>query len=206
MPYVLGALLGDGCAYHWGNHFQIWLVGEEEFTEKFARKLSSCLQRKVKHYRYGSKNAWFVRVDNAELFFLFRSVRKDHSLIGMLVEEIGPLNGWREFVEGFFDAEGCIKFIRGAERRTPKPCLDFCNTDLGLLHIIQTAMRETLGMESGISTQQTEPSRRTTYHLRIYSRAGIARFFDIMSTTKLSEEKKLLLDAWITKRSWGKLT
>ncbi|MDG7007998.1 MAG: LAGLIDADG family homing endonuclease [Nitrososphaerota archaeon] len=165
--YVLGALLGDGCAYHWRNHFQVWLAGEEAFTVKFALKLSVCLGREVKRYKYASKNAWFVRVDNAELFFLFQSVRTDNSKIKSLVDEINPAGGWLQFVEGFFDAEGCVKIIGGKERKTPKVCLDLCNTNYELLDMVRTVVKQQLGTGAGISAQKTAPPGKTAYHLRI---------------------------------------
>ncbi len=196
--YVLGALLGDGCIYHWRNHFQVWLVGEEAFTAKYARMLSACLGREIKNYKYGSKNAWFVRVDNAELFYLLQSVRRDHSRIAETVEEIDMKQGWARFIEGFFDAEGCVKIIGGRERRTPKACLDFCNTDLRLLELVRLALAK-LGIKSAISEQKTDLPRRTSFHLRMYSKAGIADFLALIQTTKLTESKKPLVYAWLAK-------
>jgi intein-encoded DNA endonuclease-like protein len=110
-------------------------------------------------------------------------------LIKSIVGEIDPGRGWISFVEGFFDAEGCVKIIGGKERRTPSACLDFCNTDFGLVAIIQDALRG-IGISSGVSTQQAKPPRKTCYHLRIYSKAGIARFLELIPTTKLTEAKK----------------
>src|SRR3989338_9675747 len=48
--YVLGALLGDGCIYHWKklNRHIINIAGEKEFTEKYADKLSKCTRNRVK--------------------------------------------------------------------------------------------------------------------------------------------------------------
>lgn len=197
--YVLGALLGDGCIYHWRNHFQVWLAGEEAFTVKFALKLSKCLGREVRHYKYGSKNAWFVRVDNAELYFLFQSVRSDRALIRKLVYDVDPANGWLHFIEGFFDAEGCVKIIRGEERKTPKVCLDFCNTDYELLSLAKQALEEDLGIKAGMSIQRASPPRKTAWHLRIYSKAGVTKFFEVIHTTKLTEEKRPLVISWLTK-------
>ena len=198
--YVLGALLGDGCLYHWRNRFQVWLVGEAEFTEKYANKLSVCLGRNVKHYKYGSKNAWFVRIDNSELFFLFRSVRNDHASIGKLADEIDSRRGRMEFIEGVFDAEGCVKIIRGKGRKTPKTCLDICNTDLDLLLIVMEAMRTSLGIESRISTQSATPGRKRCYHLRVYSKAGVQRFLGTLHTTKLTKQKQAIVEMWLAKK------
>src|SRR5947208_535274 len=50
--YAIGALLGDGNIYFWRNTYEIWLLGEREFASKFARKISSCLDRNVPFYPY----------------------------------------------------------------------------------------------------------------------------------------------------------
>lgn len=200
LPYVLGALLGDGCIYHWRNRFQVWLVGEERFAAKFASKASACVARRVSYYKYGSKNAWFVRLNNAELYFLFRSVRNDHSLIENIIDDVGRDRGWVEFIEGFFDAEGCVKIIRGKERKTPKVCLDFCNTDFGLLRIVRWGLRSTMGIEAGVSTQRVVQPRKRCYHLRVYSKLGVEKFLSAIRTTKMTGEKRAILQAWLAKR------
>ena len=50
--YVLGALMGDGCAYYWakGKSYMVLLVGEKEFIEKYSNKLFICTGSKVKGY------------------------------------------------------------------------------------------------------------------------------------------------------------
>lgn len=197
--YVLGALLGDGCIYHWKGNFQIWLVGEREFAAKFADKLTRCLGRQVRYYKYGKKNAWFVRIGNAELFFLVEGARRDTATVERLVRESGSAHGWVEFIEGFFDAEGCVKVIRERIRQTPKICLDICNTNLGLLAVVQGAARKVLGIELRLSKQTASPPHRTSYHLRIYKKDDVRRFLEAVPTTKLTDGKKPLVEAWLTK-------
>ena len=162
--------------------------------------MSQCLGGEVRNYKYGSKNARFVRIDNAELFFLFQSIRENHNLMREIVEEIDPVRGWMHFVEGIIDAEGCFKIIRGRERRTPKACLDTCNTDLSLLNLVREALKEHMGIDSGMSTQKEIPPRKTFYHLRIYSKEGVARFLSVTEATKLTNEKKPMVDAWLRKK------
>lgn len=192
--------MGDGCPYYWRGHYTVWLVGEREFAAKFASKLSVCLGRDVKHYKYGTKNAWFVSVGNAELFFLFKAVRRDYSLVQKLVDEIGTGSEWLLFIEGLFDAEGCVKIIRGEGRPTPKVCLDFCNTNKRLIDLLHRVIRKELGIFTGISKQVAEPPRRTSYHLRIYQKESIATFLQAVSTTKLTPEKRPVVEHWLAKR------
>jgi intein-encoded DNA endonuclease-like protein len=196
--YVLGALLGDGWAYHWRGNFQVGVVGEHEFTSKFAKKLSVCLGRVVKNYKYGAKNAWFVRVGNAELYFLFKTIRRDLTRVDRLIEQISGPQGQMAFVEGFFDAEGCVKIIREKVRRTPKICLDICNTDWKLLMFTKSLITRATGIEPKLSVQHSKRvGTSTSYHLRIYRKRDIKRFLDSVPTVKLSSEKLPLVNAWL---------
>src|SRR3989338_564636 len=63
--YVIGALLGDGCLYRWRvtNNYVI-LVGDFLFTEKYAKMLNICTNKRVKNYIDRHKNVWFVRSNN----------------------------------------------------------------------------------------------------------------------------------------------
>ena len=154
--YVLGALLGDGCPYLWRSRYQVWLVGEEDFSAKYAEKISTVIGRQVKHYKYGKKNAWFVEVQNAELYFLLREARRDPSILERLVEQAGMGRGWLELVDGFFDAEGCVKVTKERVRKTPKICLDACNADLPLIEAVRSATTKSLGIQSHLSTPESE--------------------------------------------------
>ena len=104
-----------------------------------------------------------------------------------------------QWIEGLFDAEGCVKIISGKERLTAKVCLDLTNTDLDLVLMAQRAMKLAMGIETGISAQGPTPNRKSAYHLRIYSKAGVARFFSRVQTPKLTERKRPLLEAWLSK-------
>ena len=93
-----------------------------------------------------------------------------------------------------------MKVIREKARRTPKICLDFCNTDLGLLNQVKEAILSELGIESSVTSQDGKPPRKTAYHLRIYRKDDIAKFLVAIPTTKLTEEKRPLVEAWLAKR------
>jgi intein-encoded DNA endonuclease-like protein len=199
LMYVIGALLGDGCICHSKGRFHIWLVGEEAFAAKFATKLSLCLGREVSHYKYGKKNAWFVHFGNAELYFLVKTIRKDSSEIRALTEMIGSERGLLELVEGFFDAEGCVKIIDKTTRRIPKVCLDFCNTDLAILGLVWRATYRAMGICFKLSRDPPRPRRKPTYHLRIYKKDEIREFLSSIPTTKLDERKSRYAEEWFLK-------
>jgi hypothetical protein len=118
--YVLGALLGDVYIYKWKNYYFVGiLVAEHNFAKKFASKLSS-LGRPAKAYFYRRRKLWFVRQNNRELFELFRDLRKDPISVIKLAK-YGDFNkNSLQFVEGFFDAEGCVKLVKEKVRKTPK--------------------------------------------------------------------------------------
>lgn len=165
-----------------------------EFAVKFASKLSACLGREVHYYRFGPKNAWFVRVGNAELYFLIQDIRRNPAIIRKLVHEVGSTRGWVELIEGR------VKIIREKVRRTPKVCIDFCNTDPRLLEIISEASLAGLGIRLRSSVQQVAPPRKTAYHLRIYRKDGVRKFLNMVPTTKLTNQKKPIAERWVTKR------
>ena len=109
--YVLGALLGDGCIYNWKitNNYAI-LVGDYNFATKYAKMLAVCTTTKTKPYIDRSKNIWFVRSNNFELYSLFKKLREDLKSLMQLID----INNGKyplSFIEGFFDAEGCVKVI-----------------------------------------------------------------------------------------------
>ena len=186
--------------YHWRGRYQVWVVGEKEFAAKFASKLSKCLGREVRYYKYGGKNAWFVSVKNADLFLLFKGIRKDPASIRFLVDEIGSQSSWLQFVEGLLDAEGCVKIIKEANRRTAKVCLDVCNTDLGILGIMWRATYHSLGIRFRISRDPLFEGRKPAFHLRIYRKDEVERFLSAIPTTKLTSGKKELVEKWMDKK------
>lgn len=195
--YVLGALLGDGCVYRWKptNNYVI-LVGDKKFTTKYSEMLEPCISKKDKPYPIRSKNVWFVRSNNFELYSFFKKAREDPAYL----RELLARNDERSktlFVEGFFDAEGCVKIIKEKCRKTPKICLDITNTNYGFLELVKRLLKE-LDIESAYSIQEPkDDTRKTAYHLRIYKKEFVKRFFENISTTKLKEEKVVYLENWL---------
>lgn len=200
--YVIGSLLGDGCTYLWKNRYYIWLLGEREFCLKYARMIPSCTSKaKAKPYPYRGRNVWFVKFQNAELYFLIRRIRKDLNVLSNLLGRGDRLANSLHLIEGFFDAEGCVKVIKEEVRRTPKICLDFCNTNRSLLEFIRKALKDALGIEGRFSSQKdTKSNRKVIHHLRIYRKDAVRRFLLDIDTTKLKPEKMKYVENWLQEK------
>lgn len=198
--YVLGALMGDGCLYRWKptNNFVI-LVGDKRFATKYSKYLKLCLGRQqVKPYIDRSKNIWFVRTNNFALYELFKKVRVDLVYLEDLIAKYGKQAGIF-FIEGFFDAEGCIKIIKEPSRITPKVCLDMTNTNYELLCLVHQLLLKNLNVESHFSTQKPYGNRKECYHLRIYKKDDIRKFLKLLPTTKLKANKAILVNNWLSR-------
>jgi len=196
--YALGALLGDGCIYSWKitNNYVI-LVGDNRFTKKYANMLRKCIAQRVKPYIIRSKNVWFVRSNNFELYTFFKKAREDPVYLVELVERQDSRSKIL-FIEGFFDAEGCVKVIKEKARKTPKICLDMANNNLSFLELMKKLLLEQMDIESGFSIQRyKDKKKKTTYHLRIYKKEHVMRFFENISTTKLKKKKVAYLQNWL---------
>ena len=199
--YVLGALLGDGCAYYWkklGRHL-INLVGDQEFTAKYAKTISECTNRNPKPYLNAKRNFWYVNLGSVELYFLFKEIKGDLNKLQIMLEKENYRINALKFIEGFFDAEGCVKIIKEKVRKTPKICLDITNTNFELLDLIRRLLKEHLDIEAKYSIQKADgiKNKKIAYHLRIYKKAFIKRFFENINTTKLKKEKVTYVQNWL---------
>lgn len=106
------------------------------------------------------------------------------------------------FLEGFFDAEGCVKIIKEPVRKTPKICPDITNTELEYLEITGKILLQQLGIEARYSSQEAYLSkdghpRKKSYHLRIYKKEYARKFFENIHTTKLKPEKLQYVENWL---------
>ncbi len=199
--YVLGALLGDGCAYHWKkqNKYMVIVSGEKEFIDKYSDKLLVCMKRRIKGYPEKSKNVWHLRTWNIELYLLLRNTRKDLESLKNLFKTKNHEKAL-QFIEGYFDAEGCVKIIKEKVRKTPKICLDICNTDYSILEVIRKLFKRHFNIEARYSIQKPKlhwNGNKTSYHLRIYRKEYIQRFFDKFHTIKLKPEKVSYVENWL---------
>ncbi len=196
--YVLGALLGDGCIYNWKiTRNYVILVGDRIFTKKYSKMLASCISKVDKPYIIRSKNVWFVRSNNFELYSFFKKARENSVYLENLLAQT-DMRSKLLFVEGFFDAEGCVKIIKEKVRRTPKICLDITNTNYGFLESIRKILNEASIISAYSIQEPKDDNRKRAYHLRVYKKECIKRFFENISTTKLKEEKIIYLKNWLS--------
>ena len=203
--YVLGALLGDGCAYKWRktNGHRLILAGDHAFAWKYAGKISLCIGRNVKAYPNRRQHIWFVSTRNDEVAALFLNIRKGHLSVLRLMEQGDSEMNCVAFVEGFFDAEGCVKIVREPVRKIPKICLDITNTNFELLESVRLSLKSGLEIEARYSSQEAYLSkdgspRKKSYHLRIYKKSDVKKFLENISTTKLTEKKKPAVREWLS--------
>lgn len=201
--YVLGALLGDGCIYKYKpTNNKVILSGDEKFTRKFAEKLSLCIDRPVKNYINRRRHHWFVSVDNYQLYEMFKRSRENIEFLDRQIAENGP-GAAISFIEGYFDAEGCVKVIKEEIRKTPKICLDITNTNLTHLELVRKLLERHMKIIAKYSNQEAYTDkngrpRKKSYHLRIYKKEYIRRFCQLITTTKLYKEKQRYLQNWLT--------
>lgn len=191
---MLGALLGDGCLYRYKiTQHRVILIGDKNFTTKYSDQLFLCTNKKDKAYINRSKNIWFVNSNNFKLFSLFQKTRHNINYLEKLIKENGK-EASILFVEGFFDAEGCVKIIKEKIRKTPKICLDITNTNYDYLEIIKNILKDIFKIEARYSTQKAYIGkdgfqRKTCYHLRIYKKEYVKIFIENIHTTKLKDKK-----------------
>ena len=195
--YVLGALLGDGCMYNWRvtNNYVI-LVGDFAFTKKYAEMVTKCTGVEARPYIDRNKNIWVVKSNNFELYSLFKKSRECLNFLEQLIQRSDKKSAIL-FIEGIFDAEGCVKIVKGKERRTPKICLDITNTNFEILELARVLLRDSLSIEARYSIQKPQGNRKLAYHLRIYKKDYVKRFFEGISTTKLKPQKVSYLESWV---------
>jgi len=197
--YVLGALIGDGCVYNWKptNNYVI-LVGDKRFTTKYSKFLKLCIRKQVKPYIDRSKNIWFVRTNNFALFELFKRARSDLVYLeGMIAKH--EKQAALLFIQGFFDAEGCVKIIKQTSRVTPKVCLDMTNTNYEVLSLVQRLLLKNLNINARFSSQKPYGNRKACHHLRIYRKEDIRKYLKLVPTTKLKANKVIPVNNWLNK-------
>ena len=160
--------------------------------------VTQCTGTKTKAYIDRSKNIWFVKNNNYKLYSLFKKSRENLIELEQLIKQNGRKFALL-FMEGFFDAEGCVKVIKEEVRITPKICLDITNTNFELIDLFRRILEDNLNIPSKYSIQKPNgiKSKKVVYHLRIYKKEYIKIFLENISTTKLKEEKVIYVQNWL---------
>ncbi len=202
--YVLGALLGDGCLYYWKRKgkYIINVSGDKVFTAKYASKILKCTGIRVKNYINRSRNIWFVNLENVQLSILFKNIKDNLNILHNLIKQGDHNKNSLEFIEGFFDAEGCIKIVKEEVRKTPKICLDITNTNFEIQELVKKLLKDSLNIEAKYSNQESFVGkdgsiRKKVYHLRIYKKDYVKIFFENIKTIKLYSDKIPYVENWL---------
>ncbi|TSC75539.1 MAG: hypothetical protein G01um101430_381 [Parcubacteria group bacterium Gr01-1014_30] len=108
-------------------------------------------------------------------------------------------------MEGFFDADGCVKIINDSARKIPKICLDITSTDNKRTEAIRILMKNYLGIEAKYSNQDAYISkdgfpRKKTYHLRIYKKSWVKKLLKEIKTIKLYDKKVSYVEKWMSNK------
>ena len=212
--YVLGAILGDGYTYSWKDkkheHFRVGLdVKNKIFALKYAQKLSRGIGSKINACYYANKELWFVRLDNKELYLLVNKLRFSPNLLVSLINKNDKSRSRAiNFIEGFFDADGCVKIINDSARKIPKICLNFTSTDSNRIEVIRVLLKSYLGIKARYSNQGAYLSkdgfpRKKAYHLRIYKKEFVKRFLKKIQTIKLYDKKVPYVEKWMNNKWKG---
>lgn len=197
--YILGALLGDGYIYKWKNYHYIGLnVVDKNFAEKFAKKLSIYREKKTRAFCYKKRNIWIVRINDFGLFHIFKTFRENTDNQLIIKSKFQEHSSKLQFIEGFFDAEGCVKIIKEIKRKTPKVCLDITNTNYDHLQMMKILLKSTLDIDVNFTTQKSRwENGKQVFHMRVYKKEFIRMFFDNIETIKLRSKKKPYVNKWL---------
>ncbi|MGA3020548.1 MAG: LAGLIDADG family homing endonuclease [Candidatus Micrarchaeales archaeon] len=183
--YIVGALLGDGYIYAWRKRYRVGLsVRDKSFAKRFAEKLSKVVKREVRFYHYSKKDLWFVNINNAELFFLFNKLRNDLSYLRQLLKVGNFSTNSLEFLQGFIDAEGCVKLVKEETRKTPKVVMDITNKNLDYLMLMAFLLEKTLRIKPHFYSQFDKRRNSTYHHLRFYKKADVKEILTEIKTIK----------------------
>ena len=93
-----------------------------------------------------------------------------------------------------------MKVIKEPARKTPKINMDFCNTNLGLLQLVEHELKTTLGIEPHFSSQLADQTRKTILASANLQKKEIRKFLSRVPTIKLKAEKVRYVENWPKKK------
>ena len=183
MSYIIGANIGDGCTLT-----KNWIVKLEvtdlDFAQAFNAKMATLFDRAgpnkilVKRFKVERLPLFVVRYSSRQLVNLLRLPLRKLLEIAFAYP--------REFLQGFFDAEGHVDIAAGSEFRLH---VGAENSDRLLLLRVKLLLKEVFGINSRINRKrkagsvkvirdQTFIMRRTSYSLVIRRLDDIKSFAD----------------------------
>ena len=171
--YLIGAFLGDGCSYD-GFDMQ---VKDKEFADYVASLISKITAKNITAKKYSriKRNpieiGFRVRVSNKNMKEWLEKTTKDKSVIPKFNSEKELLN----FLSGFFDAEGCIKY--GSNSGTAKTSLfmQISQKNGDLLYQLQKLLKK-YQINSNINYYTQKGVNY--YILNIYNKNNFRRFLN----------------------------
>ncbi len=196
LAYVVGVVVGDGCAFKTSTRSGEYKVGakakDREFIEEFSRCLGRVLGREPPKPIPVEDGNFQVRVQSKVLYQLLQKP--------IDIERIRPFvehseDCIRSFLRGFFDSEGSVDKNKGE--------ILCYNTDTRLLEYVQKLLR-TLGIETTgprINTRRGTPffdkkqgktykTRKDVYYIYVKARDRL-KFYKLVGFTIKRKQKTL---------------
>jgi hypothetical protein len=169
LSYVLGAFLGDGCAFKTRSIkgtilYEVQLaVRDRDFANEFNKCISKILRKDGGYSIFERGGYYAVRVTNRILYEFLKKPWKMHKQI---IEKFPA-----EFLRGFFDSEGCV------HRRM----IAVSNTNLGLIKYIKSLLKRHFSITTApkiySESYVTQKGLRKCYRLEINRKESRLRFY-----------------------------
>jgi len=209
LAYLIGAIMGDGYVHTYVQkkprvhvHRYIKLrVKDFEFAHRAKEAFSKVRGRTSKIYTVYNHH---TTISAGTKMFIVQVEDKDlYNLLNQPLKELKPyIEAYpREFLRGFFDAEGSAWIIdrknkrkrvihNGREhfvnRRSVEPVVSFGNTDKGLLEYVRELLTR-LGIfpapKLGKSKGNFGKNPKICYNLHIYRKASVERFMRLVGSS-----------------------
>ena len=104
-PYLAGLLFGDGTSHI--RYYMVWIDQHERNTYIVEKAKSILESLNLKVYYYGFLNKKRAAVNSKELYYEFKELKNDPSKFFEYLSN----DEKKEFIAGFFDAEGTVTDI-----------------------------------------------------------------------------------------------
>lgn len=170
IAYILGVMLGDGWVYKRKNLYTIGLDSKDRvFCEKFREKLqivnlNSCLVKLKK------KEIWRTLATSKLFFTWFESLGFKE------IEKIAyacPL----EFIEGFYESEGCISRTVSKVYGRVRYSVIIVNTNKNLMTLMLKLLTN-LGFNPTLNVRKSKPPRKPIWALCLLRQNEVSSFFN----------------------------